>query len=139
MPGPSFTGIPAGHLPAYGAGSQSFKVTTAVNTAQRVVGGLITAAQRLRAPFHMYVQVPVAAANPVYVTWDNNTAPVVGGPGLELEPGTIYQFGNCGPTCFPYALVTGSGKASGIYQVNAGGAFQFIAVAATVLLITFTD
>lgn len=154
MPGPSFTGIPAGHLPAYGAGTQFFKVTTAVNTAQRVVGGLIAAAsfpwitdemttfdqpQRLRAPFHMYVQVPVTAANPVYVTWDNNTAPVVGGPGLELEPGTLYQFGNCGPTCFPYQLVTGSGKPAGIYQVNAGGAFQFIAVAATVLLIAFTD
>ena len=153
MPGPSFTGIPAGHQPAYGAGAQCFKVTV-TNAAQRVVGGLIAAASfpwvtdemttfeavtNKRCPFHLYVQVPVAAANPVYVTWDNNTAPVVGGPGLELEPGTIYQFGNCGPTCFPYQLGVGSGRTTGIYQVNAGGAFQFIATANTVMLMTFTD
>jgi hypothetical protein len=138
-------------LPAYGAGSQAFK-TTVTNAAQRLVtiigaanfpwipdeGTVQESAQRLRAPFHLYIQIPIAAANPVYVTWDNNTAPVVGGPGLELEPGTIYQFGNCGPTLFPNGL-SGAGKSTGIYQVNALGAMQFIAAANTVMLVHFTD
>jgi len=151
MPGPSFTGIPAGHLPAYaasGTGSVNCFKLTVTNAAARlitliganfpwVVNELTTfstSGPTYRAPYHLYLQVPQTAANPIYITWDNNTAPVVGGPGLELEPGTIYQFGNAGPTLFPY-----NGKVNGPYIVNSAGAFQVIATANTTLLCTLTD
>jgi hypothetical protein len=66
------------------------------------------------------------------MTWDNNTAPVVGGPGLEMEPGTIYKFENAGVSL----LRVNSG---GIYPVNANTAFQLIATTNTSLLVTFCD
>ena len=148
MPGPSLTGIPAGHMPAYGSQTNFFKLTV-TNAAQRlvtIVGAanmpwvtdemttFSTSGPKLRPPFHLYLEVPQAAANPVYITWDNNTAPVVGGPGLELEPGTIYQFGNAGPTLIPYG-----GKTNGPYVVNSLSAIQLIATANTTLLAAFTD
>jgi len=154
MPGPSTTGIPAGYMPAYGSGVQSFKATI-TNAAQRlitiigaanfpwVVDEMFTYSEpgssgptgvKRRAPFHVLFQVPIAAANPVYMTWDNNTTPVVGGPGLELEQGTVYQFGNAGPS-----LMIDGGKTAGFYQVSNLTAFQLIAAANTTCLITFTD
>lgn len=150
MPGPSTTGIPAGYMPAYGSGANFFKVTV-TNVATRLAD-LITAAggtfpnyndERYtgsnpptlqRTPYHVLFQVPIAAANPVYLTTDNNTTPVVGGPGFELEPGTIYKFESSGPSLMPVG-----GKGTGIYQVNAKTAFQFIATANTVLLVNFSD
>lgn len=89
--------------------------------------GLVTRPYR-----HMFIQVPKAAANPIYFTNDNNTAPVVGGPGGELQPGLIYKFENAGQ----HMLRAGM---TGDYPTNAGTAFQFIAAAATNMLVWFND
>jgi hypothetical protein len=152
MPGPSTTGIPASYLPAYKAGlTHAFKVTV-TNAAQRLttlinaVGtfplypderyALGTPLQPiLRAPFHCLLQVPAAAANPVYMTWDNNTAPVVGGPGLELEQGIIYKFENAGVNL----LFSPVSATNNLYPFNANGAMQFIATANTAMLVTLSD
>lgn len=85
-----------------------------------------------RPPWHVMFQVIAAAANPVYCTWDNNTAPVVGGPGAEFEPGVIYRFENAGVKLL-------RAQASGLYLVNAKSAFQFIATGNTTMLVTFSD
>jgi hypothetical protein len=151
MPGPSLTGIAAGLMPAYTAGQTLF-FKASVSTAARL-GALITIPTMPwdnalytdgpppnRTPYHIFFQVPASAANPIYVTWDNTTVPVVGGPGMEMEPGTIYTFYNCGPTLTPQGIAGGpAGKVGGIYQVNAASAFQFIATAATTLLVWFSD
>jgi hypothetical protein len=133
--------VPGGIAPTH-----HFKVTTGVNTAQRL-GTLLTVptlvddmyaissgpgALKTRPPYHAIFQVPVAAANPVYFTWDNNTAPVVGGPGFELLPGLTIRFENAGVSLL-------RPKATGTYQVNALTAIQFIATAATVLLVHFSE
>jgi hypothetical protein len=147
MPGPSTTGIPASYLPAYKAGL-TLHVVAAVTGAAARLGALVTipifpderytfssGPTLLRCPYHIIFQVPAAAANPVYLTWDNNTAPVVGGPGLELEQGQVYKFENAGVN-----LVFCPGSASkGFYPFNANSAFQVIATAATNLLVNFTD
>lgn len=154
MPGPSTTGIPAAYMPAYapsGLGSVNFIKVTVTNVATRLQD-LITAAAGViptfnderytfsepptpqRTTFHVLFQVPIAAANPVYCTWDNNTAPVVGGPGLEFEPGTIYKFENAGAT-----LMIVGGRSTGIYRCDPKTAFQFIATANTVMNVAFSD
>lgn len=152
MAGPSLTGIPAGYQPAYSSGlTLSFKVTV-TNAAQRLVtiigaanwptypddqwNSSATASNKRRAPNHVLFEVPIAAANPVYLTWDNNTAPVVGGPGLELQPGTVYKFENAWASGL---LTDGVNARAGKWPVNALSAFQFIAAANTTLLVTFTD
>jgi len=151
-----FTGayMPA-HDPVGGrAPTHHFKVTTAVNTVQRlgtlltvpaIVDDMWTASQGApggsgvtaglpitRPPEHVIFQVPAAAANPIYMTWDNNTAPVVGGPGYELLAGQSVKFENAGLSLL-------RPQSSGIHQVNSLTAFQFIATAATVLLVHFSD
>ena len=150
MPGPSFTGIPATYMPALTAGvTLNYKITV-TNVATRLgtlIGGSgIPLVQDLRwqmspqpinrAPYHVLFEVPQAAANPVYVTWDNNTAPVVGGPGLELEQGIIYKFENAGPALLYNPTPSGS---LAFYPFNAASAFQFIATANTSLLVAFSD
>jgi hypothetical protein len=153
MAGNTFSGIPAGYQPAYGSSTIQFFKVTVTNAATRLKT-LITAAggtwptipddtfntnmsvpTNLRMPQHVFFQVPIAAANPVYLTWDNNTAPVVGGPGMELETGTIYKFENA----WNGRLLTVLGSSAGNYQVNIGSAFQFIATANTTLLVWFSD
>src|SRR5271169_5598906 len=134
MPGPIFTGLGAGFMPAYapsGLGSVCSIKVTVTNAATRLQDLVTTAGgvmptipdERytweqpvpLRLPYHLILTVPVAAANPIYVTWDNNTAPVAapGGPGVELLPGMSYDFENAGPSLMPVG-----GKSAGIYQVN---------------------
>ena len=160
MAGPSVTSLTAGYCPAHdtaGAGAtMHFKATTGVATVQRlgtlvspmpaIVDDMFTASQgvsgglsanpvnlpKTRPPFHVIFQVPAGAANPVYFTWDNNTAPVVGGPGYELNPGQSIKFENAGLNLL-------RPKSAGFYQVNALTAIQFIAVAATVILVNFSD
>jgi hypothetical protein len=90
----------------------------------------------LRLPYHLILTVPVAAANPIYVTWDNNTAPVAtpGGPGMEMLAGLTYEFENAGPS-----LMIWNGKGAGIYQCNTKTAFQFIATGNTLMTVTFSD
>lgn len=154
MPGPSLTGIPAGYMPARnatGLGSINFIKVTVTNVATRLLD-LITAAAGViptmdddrytfsnppiqqRTPYHVLFTVPAAAANPIYVTWDNNTAPVVNGPGMEMVPGITYKFESAGPS-----LMIPGGKSVGLYQVNAKTAFQFIATANTVMQVSFSD
>jgi hypothetical protein len=154
MAGNTFSGIPAGYQPAYGTTLQFFKVTV-TNAATRLKDLITTAggtwptipddtfntnlmtepATNLRMPQHVFFQVPIAAANPVYLTWDNNTAPVVGGPGMELETGTIYKFENA----WNGRLLSVLGNAGGKYNVDPKSAFQFIAAANTTLLVFFSD
>lgn len=147
MPGPIFTSIPASYLPAYKAGFTNFVKGTETNAAQRL--NAIAAIPRipderytwssgpqlLRAPYHVLLQVPAGAANPVYITWDNNTAPVVGGPGLELEQGTIYKFENAGVNL----LYSPTSATQTLYPFNAGSAFQLIAAANTTILVAYSD
>ena len=152
MAGPSLTSIPAGYQPAFNASlTGAFKVTV-TNAAQRLVT-LVTLANwpaypddqynysatqsnLKRAPQHVIFEVPIAAANPVYMTWDNNTAPVVGGPGMELQPGTVYKFENAWASGL---LTDGVNGRTGKWPVNALSAFQFIAAANTTLLVMLTD
>lgn len=148
--GPNSNILTSGYQAGYGTETNCFKVTV-TNSALRLkdlitnAGGTMPnytnelytasqgdAAQIGRPPWHVIFQVPQAAANPVYCTWDNNTAPVVGGPGLEFEPGVIYRFENAGNNLLRV-------RSAGIYQVNAKTAFQFIATASTSMLVTFSD
>lgn len=157
MLGPNSNVLTSAFYPAYGSETLCYKVSVP-NAATRLGTLLVTAGSafangiplivdeimgrtmanqnapdKKRPPWHVLFQVPAAAANPVYVTWDNNTAPVVGGPGLELQNnGTIYVFENSGISLL---RATNSGN----YQVNALSSFLFIATAATDLLVTFTD
>lgn len=152
MPGPSITGIPAGYMPSWGAELRHFKVTV-TGVATRLADLITNAGGTLplitdenytspgqsppmpsRWPEHVIFQVPIAAANSVYVTWDNNTTPVVGGPGAELAPGATWKFESAAA-----ALMLAKGKTTGIYQVNVKTAFQFIATAETVMLVSFSD
>lgn len=135
--------LTAEYLPAYGSQTLHAKVTTAVNTVQRLgtlnttpqipdeTHTLVSGATPTRPPWHLILQVPLSAANPVYLTWDNNTAPVVGGPGFELAPGATLKF--------EHAEALLSPKSGAPYVVNALSSIQVIAVAATALLITYTD
>ena len=121
----------------------AFKVT--VGNASARLGALLTLpqviderttgsqVQRLRPPLHVIFQVDPAAANPVWLTSDNVTAPVVGGPGVALTPGTIVKYENAGL----HLLQTSSTEAR--HPVNAGTAFQLIATANTSLNVTFSD
>src|SRR4029077_2037793 len=84
-----------------------------------------------RVPRHLLLQVPIGAANPVYVTWDNNTTPVVGGPGAEVVAGGQLKFELGGDALLAAKI--------GAYPVAAGSAIQVIAVAATVILANFSE
>lgn len=149
--GPNSNILTSGYSPAYTSGLTWFYKLSVTNSSTRLgslittAGGagiplitneLYTASQNdtilTRPPWHVFFQVAAAAANPVYCTWDNNTAPVVGGPGMEFEPGVVYRFENAGNSLL-------RAKASGIYLVNAGSAFLFIATAATVMNVGFSD
>lgn len=157
MAGPSGQIITAAYRPAPLAQLFHLKTTTAVNTAQRLAtlitssGGVMpvvvdemfalslgtpagsSGLPPTRPPNHLFIQVPVASANPIYVTWDNNTAPVVGGPGMEVLPGgPPLKLENAGLSFL-------RPKAAGTYQVNALTSIQVIAVAATVVLLQFAD
>jgi hypothetical protein len=85
-----------------------------------------------RVPRHLILQVPAAAANPVYVTWDNNTAPVVGGPGAEIVPGGQMAMELAGDACLAQ-------KGGPYYPVAAGSAIQLIATANTPVLANFSE
>ena len=155
MPGPIFTGLTAGFMPAYapsGTGSVNSIKVTVTNVATRLQDLVTTAGgvmpcipdERytweqpvpLRLPYHVFFTIPLSVLNPIYVTWDNNTAPVAtpGGPGVELLPGITYEFENSGPS-----LMIFGGKSAGIYQVGPKTAFQFIAAANTLMTVTWTD
>lgn len=145
MKGPSGRTLTAPYQPADRAGNTFiFKVTTAINTAQRL-GTLLTVPTipieeynlssgptAFRPPNHVWIQVPQAAANPVYVSPDNNTAPVVGGPGIEIAAGGLLKLELAGETFL-------RPKSAGDHPVNTLTAIQVIATAATVLLVTFFD
>jgi hypothetical protein len=93
-----------------------------------------------RPPYHVFFQVPSAAANPVYMTWDNVTTPVVGGPGVELNVGVILKMENAGDVLLrPSYQMIGGYSPTARYLVNAKTAFQFVATANTSLLVWFTD
>jgi hypothetical protein len=81
---------------------------------------------------HVFFQVPSSAANTVWLTWDNNTAPVVGGPGMELEIGVVYPFEFAGDVLL-------RPNAAGDYLVNAGTAFLLIASGNTTCNVWFAD
>src|SRR5216684_2376405 len=146
------------YLPSYDGQAYFFVATTAVNTAQRLAdlvtipslddetysGSMANSSTgkslpAKRPPYHLFIQVP-SVGNVVYLTWDNVTAPVVGGPGMELEPGIIYKFENAGDVLLRggYKMTSGS-SATAHYNVDPKTAFQIIAVGATVLLIWFSD
>lgn len=74
----------------------SFKITVATAAAARL-GTLVTTLPKdpqLGYPKHVMIQLPAAAAHPIYVTCDNVTTPVAGGPGIEIVPGATYLFDN---------------------------------------------
>jgi hypothetical protein len=146
------------YLPSYDGQAMFFVATTAVNTSQRL-GDLVTVPvladetysgsmansptgktlPATRPPHHFFIQVP-SVGSVAYLTWDNVTTPVVGGPGMELEPGIIYKFENSGDVLLRggYKMTDGTSPTAR-YQVNAKTAFQIIAAGATVLLIWFSD
>lgn len=80
---------------------------------------------------HMIIKADPANTGPIYWSADNNTAPVVGGPGIPLAAGEALKFENCQELLRP--------RASGPYPVNAKTAFQFISAAAQVLHVHFFD
>ena len=132
------------YLPAYAAGITHHFKADVTNAAQRL-GAIITIplfadeSQTLgrggrRPPWHLIIQLPAAAANPIYITWDNNTAPVVGGPGFELNPGASVKFEHAGTH-----LLRGQAN-GGAYPVNAASAIQLIGTAAaTATLFHFSE
>ena len=147
--GPTLRTIEGGYHPAPTGFTYAVKATTAINTAQRLgtlapipapldeaFGGGAQRGVKTRPPNHLLIQVPIGAANPVYMTFDNNTAPVVGGPGLELEPGTIYKFEEAGESLLRGGIKFGD---QAPFTVDALGAMQFIAVAATVINFHYSD
>lgn len=135
----------AEYMPAYSASTAALhvKVTTGVATAQRL--GTLSAIPQIpderfdatnrrgttRPPWHLIIQVPAAAANPIYLSWDNNTAPVVGGPGLEINPGGYAKFEHAENLLTPHSRDT--------YLVNSLSSIQIIAAAATAVLLNYSD
>jgi hypothetical protein len=123
----------------------AFSVTV-TNAAKRLggAGGLLTIPsvpderaslanpQRYRPPRHLILGNPSTNANSIWFTWDNNTAPAVGGPGFELAAGMQVQFEVVGDTFYSH----GPGDK---IAINAGSALQFIATANTTLNVTFSD
>lgn len=81
---------------------------------------------------HVFFEVPSTAANTVWMTFSNNTAPVVGGPGMELQKGVVYTFENAGDSLLRPAT-------AGDYPVDVGTAFQLIATALTNISVWFAD
>ncbi len=143
--------LTSGYLPAFVATDTLFFSAAVGAVAARLggAGGLIAVPQHLdtsiypdgikpdgtpvfRPYRHVFFQVPAGAANTVWMTWDNNTVPVVGGPGMELELGVIYRFENAGD-----ALLRPNATPN--YLVNAGTAFQLIAAAGTAVNVFFAD
>ena len=144
MPGPAGKVLTAGYTPGFGTQTCFFKASI-TNAAQRL-GTILTVpvhgdrlydatqlAGTKTTPYnHVFFQVPSTAANTVWLSWDNNTAPVVGGPGMELQIGVVYPFEFAGDMLLrPNAV--------GDYLVNAGTAFQLIAAAGTFCNIWFCD
>ena len=156
MPGgPVYRVFTGGYHPSY-AGEQLIWKVTVTNAATLLGDLLITAGAttpgipqikdeifatapqtnpvpKTRPPWHVMFQVPAGAANPVYASWDlGSAAPVVGGPGMEFEPGTVYKFEQAGESL----LRVNSG---GIYPVTNKSSFKFIATANTSMLVIFSD
>lgn len=133
---PNVKNLTSEYLPAYAAGITHHFKANVTNAAQRL-GAIITIplftdestslnqVPSLRPPWHLIIQLPASAANPIYITWDNNTAPVVGGPGYELNPGQWVKFEHAGTH-----LLRGP-NARGAYPVASGSALQLIGTAAT--------
>jgi hypothetical protein len=147
--GPAFRTLSGGYGCAPTGFTYAFKATTAINTVQRlgtlaaipavpdeIFGGGQMRGIYTRPPNHVIIQVPIGAANAIYITWDNNTAPVVGGPGMEVNPGAMVKFEQASDV-----LLQGSKKFGDVapFTVNALSAIQIIATAATVVLITYSD
>jgi hypothetical protein len=147
--GPTVRTVPGGYGCAPTGFTYSIKVTTAVNTAQRLgtlsavpaipdeaFGGGSMRGINTRPPNHLWITVPIAAANPIYITTDNNTAPVVGGPGIELVPGATLKIDS------GFEIFLEGGKKYGDvapFTVNALSAIQIIATGATVVLLNYFD
>ncbi len=147
--GPAFRTVPGGYGCAPTGFTYSIKVTTAVNTAQRLgtlsavpaipdeaFGGSQMRGVATRPPNHLWISLPAAAANPIYITTDNNTAPVVGGPGIELNPGGTLKLDAASEI-----LLEGGKKYGDVapFTVNALSAIQIIATAATPVLLNYFD
>lgn len=147
--GPAFRTVPGGYGPAPTGFTYHVKVTTAVNTTQRL--GTLSAVPAVpdeafgasqargtatRPPNHLWIQVPAGAANPIYVSTDNNTAPVVGGPGIEVNPGSTLKLDAAGEI-----LLRGSKPFGDVapFTVNSLSAIQIIATAATAVLLHYFD
>lgn len=133
--------LSSGYNPAASASDGAFhQKITVTNVATRLgalcTGGALPLVNRIgqppRPPRHLQIQVPAAAANPIYVTIDNNSAPVVGGPGYEIVAGGQLKLELAGDGL----LAT---KTGGDYPVAAGSAIQLIATAATAVLVNFAE
>ncbi len=132
--------LTTGYLPAPGSQTLSLPCTV-TNTATRL-GTLITIPTLpvstspliTRPPNHVIFTIPSTANSSIWITWDNNTAPVIGSTtGFEMIPGLSYAFENCGPTL----LAPGSGTT---YPVNAATAFQLISSQpTTAIAVNFSD
>jgi hypothetical protein len=147
--GPAFRTIKGGYGPAPTGVTYAIKATTGVASVQRLgtlapvpavldeaAGGSQDRGVRTRPPNHVEIGVPVGAANSVWVTIDNNTAPAVGGPGIEIPIGTSRIWEGAGE------ILLQGGKNFGDvakFTVNALSAFQIIATAATVINVTYFD
>lgn len=139
--GTPVSALSSGYNPAASAsdGALHQKITV-TNVAQRLgalcTGGVLptvnATGKAARPPRHVQIQVPAAAANPIYVTIDNNTAPVVGGPGYEIVAGGQLKLELAGDGL----LAT---KVGGDYPVAAGSAIQLIATANTAVLVNFAE
>jgi hypothetical protein len=147
--GPAFRTIPGGYGPAPTGFTYHVKVTTAANSAQRLgtlsavpavpdeaKGGSDQRGIATRPPNHLWIQVPVGAANPIYVSTDNNTTPVVGGPGIEVAPGATLKLDSASEI-----FLQGSKKFGDVvpFTVNALSSIQIIATVATAVLLHYFD
>lgn len=133
--------LAATYLPSFGGQVVDFQV--AVGAVAARLGTLITvpvhtdrlypSGSTVTRPYrHVFFQVPSTAANTVWLTFSNVTAPVVGGPGMELQKGVVYTFENAGDSLLRPQTV-------GDYPVDAGTAFQLIAAAPTNISVWFAD
>lgn len=139
MPAPYVSAFSGPYKPAGSSTDIWSFLVTVTTVATRLYDLIVTAGGTIptvagrggRYPDHVRFQVPAAAANPVYMTSDNNTAPVVGGPGDELNPGVVWKFDLANSLLTPQTDTE--------FPTDAKSAFQFIAAGNTSLLVTFAD
>jgi hypothetical protein len=149
MRGPATRTTAGGYGPAPTGIAYAKTATTAANTAQRLgtlapvpaildeaFGGGQMRGITTRPPNHVWIGVATGAANSLWVTLDNNTTPVVGGPGIEIVAGTTLKLDGAGE------ILLRGGKPFGDqapFTVNALSAIQVISTAAIVVNVTYLD